>query len=859
MQDKLVAGFEGHPPAPGATIIPIICSSDETHLTSFTGDKKSWPIYMTLGNFHASNRQQTSNNAYMVVGILSNKPKLRKTSSKVDEEYRQINRECLLEAMARIFGTLIKLPAEGVVMDCPDGRRRQCFPILSAWCADHMENAELHGCMTNGCPKCIVPVASLGEYLEPGRRFPTRDGHIHNIKYKEYQDVAADATRRAELKDLKEWFNINRARPMPNVLSDYPFVEAHELHAPDLLHNLYLGLFKHVCDWMDDFLAYHNLQAVFDDVWMNIRPYPNFRHMNKPYRQISQWTGMDLLNLGRVIVPAFAATLEGCTAEKKPYFYQAIACISSLIGFSMMVGMRFVWESDFEYMENYLKTFHDTKRIFLQFRVGTGARSKAKAARNKIVIGAKAVLNAEQERLKAEKLPPISKAVVKARTAAWTKEGDEKYEAVMEECRNFDFIKLHLMSHMQGAIRRKGSNNGTDTQNSEMLHQVEAKKPWENSNKNARAQFFMRVDKERADRFNTHCHELQACMRDFPSCRTADIQEALNLFKPADRREVNALRRKNLPIPAGRFPYHDYAEDLLEGQIRMVLMSPVGDTFYAERESMTGYNQVLFEYLCEYLADNTAIVLSEEEAKKINVREYKILELTKQPYHPYHGCKVEKQIIRCYNKTLFRGKFRNDDIFTEYAIVDDEPLEIERSMKNLEVARLVRLYQFWVNKPDGRLELRDIHRVALVQYYEDVNGGMCEDQSGLCRVRERAVDAEGWDLQVVSIDRVFGAAHIVEIPRTNHKGATKEFFVNNTADLRLFNTIYSRPIVVEDLEGLDEEIVIDDNGEQIVEGLEDLNLGGGEDETIDRRMDNDAIEEERDDYDEDYVDRVDDD
>ena len=34
----------------GSTIIPVIAASDQTHLTNFSGDKKGWPVYLTLGN-----------------------------------------------------------------------------------------------------------------------------------------------------------------------------------------------------------------------------------------------------------------------------------------------------------------------------------------------------------------------------------------------------------------------------------------------------------------------------------------------------------------------------------------------------------------------------------------------------------------------------------------------------------------------------------------------------------------------------------------------------------------------------------------------------------------------------------------
>jgi hypothetical protein len=31
-------------------VVPLVFMSDATHLTNFAGDKKAWPVYMTIGN-----------------------------------------------------------------------------------------------------------------------------------------------------------------------------------------------------------------------------------------------------------------------------------------------------------------------------------------------------------------------------------------------------------------------------------------------------------------------------------------------------------------------------------------------------------------------------------------------------------------------------------------------------------------------------------------------------------------------------------------------------------------------------------------------------------------------------------------
>ncbi|KAI5839086.1 hypothetical protein DFP73DRAFT_599051 [Morchella snyderi] len=67
MQEKL---------PPVATIVPIICSSDITHLTNFSGDKKSWPIYLTIGNIPGNIRSKPSNKAHLLLALLPIPPKV---------------------------------------------------------------------------------------------------------------------------------------------------------------------------------------------------------------------------------------------------------------------------------------------------------------------------------------------------------------------------------------------------------------------------------------------------------------------------------------------------------------------------------------------------------------------------------------------------------------------------------------------------------------------------------------------------------------------------------------------------------------------------------------------------------------
>jgi len=72
-----------------------------------------------------------------------------------------------------VLAPLQQVAREGTVMDCADSKIRLCFPILSAWIADHAEHAALQGIGSKSCPKCEAPCEELGG--DPRRMYETRD------------------------------------------------------------------------------------------------------------------------------------------------------------------------------------------------------------------------------------------------------------------------------------------------------------------------------------------------------------------------------------------------------------------------------------------------------------------------------------------------------------------------------------------------------------------------------------------------------------------------------------------------------------------------------------------------------------
>jgi len=184
-------------------------------------------------------------------------------------------------------------------MDCADGKTRLCFPILSAWIADHAEHAALQGIGRKSCPKCEVPCEELGG--DPRRIYETRD-------YLPYREKAL-RHEPAEAAGIAECFQRLSVKIRNNVFIGLHRVSPADLHKPDLLHNIYLGLFKHMMEWVEGFLENHKRQQAFDDAWKEITSYSRFSVPKKANREITQWQGKEMRNLGRCIGAVLASAL----------------------------------------------------------------------------------------------------------------------------------------------------------------------------------------------------------------------------------------------------------------------------------------------------------------------------------------------------------------------------------------------------------------------------------------------------------------------------------------------------------------------------------------------------------------------
>jgi len=106
-----------------------------------------------------------------------------------------------------------------------------------------MENVALHGIKSNVCPRFEVPAVELGTNMKV---YPVRDYAIYH--HYDYENWIGE-TDHADIKP--ESLGIRLAQ---NVFYGFNRVSPSDLHKPDMLYTVYLGLFKHMMDWIQGFL-----------------------------------------------------------------------------------------------------------------------------------------------------------------------------------------------------------------------------------------------------------------------------------------------------------------------------------------------------------------------------------------------------------------------------------------------------------------------------------------------------------------------------------------------------------------------------------------------------------------------------
>ncbi|KAG8715551.1 hypothetical protein FRC08_010465 [Ceratobasidium sp. 394] len=314
-----------------ATVVPTFLASDKTSLTVFVREQKAHPIYLMIGNLEKGVRCQISKRGMILIGYL---PVLKLACEPNDEKRRVLKLKVLHECMREMTASMGEACKQGKEAICSDGGIRRIYPVFCGGLLDFAEQCRYACTRQSVCPTCDVPAKERGD--------------LTNCHGRDREDILA-AMHEEEVEGSARFEDLGLL-PVSPFWADLPFVDASTLFPPDLLHQMYKGVFKdHLLEWS----AHAMGKTELNDRFKAMSPHHGLRHFKDGILKSTRWTGRELKEQSRAYLP----TMAGAEPE-------VAACARTLTEFIFLAHSSSLTDEDLEHMQTCLEVFHENKHIF---------------------------------------------------------------------------------------------------------------------------------------------------------------------------------------------------------------------------------------------------------------------------------------------------------------------------------------------------------------------------------------------------------------------------------------------------------------------------------------------------------------
>ncbi|KAI0072677.1 hypothetical protein K474DRAFT_1686544 [Panus rudis PR-1116 ss-1] len=230
----------------GGTVVPIIISTDKTQVTLFR-NKMAYPVYLTIGNLPKEIRRKPSQRGQVLLGYLP--------TTKLDHITNASARRRMLAnlfhaSMREVLSPLKQAGEDGVEMMRGDGLVFRCHPIFAAYVGDYLEQLLVAGVKYGECPICQAPREKMSD---PETQYPFRDLEAILEILAIADDRPADYLKECKHAGIRPIY-----RPF---WDDLPYSDVFLSITPDILHQLYQGVIKHLVSWIKSAYSHAEIDA----------------------------------------------------------------------------------------------------------------------------------------------------------------------------------------------------------------------------------------------------------------------------------------------------------------------------------------------------------------------------------------------------------------------------------------------------------------------------------------------------------------------------------------------------------------------------------------------------------------------
>ncbi|KAH8101598.1 hypothetical protein BXZ70DRAFT_891549 [Cristinia sonorae] len=327
---------------PGATIIPVIISTDKTRLTTFKG-KTAYPVYMTIGNIPKDIRRKPSLGSQILLAYL---PTARLEHITNKSARRRTAANLFHACMRKILERLKDAGNNGVAMASGDGVVRRCHPIFAAHVGDYPEQVLVTGVNYRKCPCCP---ADLDDHSHA-------DGPFRDL------NAVLDALETVDLLARKQACKAAGIKPIfQPYWQDLPYADPFLSITPDILHQLYQGVIKHLVAWIKTAFSQTEIDA-------RCRSLPRNHHVRvftKGITSLYQLTGREHADIARILLGLVAdmPLPDGMSPVR------LVRCVRAILDFLYLSQYPVHTSETLMLLRDALTRFHDNKQVFVDLGV----------------------------------------------------------------------------------------------------------------------------------------------------------------------------------------------------------------------------------------------------------------------------------------------------------------------------------------------------------------------------------------------------------------------------------------------------------------------------------------------------------
>ncbi|KAJ3562007.1 hypothetical protein NP233_g9840 [Leucocoprinus birnbaumii] len=329
------------------TIVPVMISSDKTQLTTFR-NKVAYPVYLTIENLPKHVRRKPSRQAQILLAYLPT-TKLEHITNQASRRRTTIN--VFHACLKFILQPLESAGRKGVFMMSGDGLIRKCFPILAVYIGDYPEQVLVTLVKTGECPVCKAPRDGIGDLKNTGP--PRASGPILEALEKLEHEGAQAFVAACNSAGIK---------PVPTPFwKDLPFVNIYSSITPDVLHQLYQGVVKHLISWLIDACGRAEIDARCRRLPMN----HHIRLFMKGISGLSRVTGTEHDQICRFLL----GIVQDIKLPSGISNARLVRSVQNLLDFTYLARYPIHTTQTLDNLDTALQEFHVNASIFIDLKI----------------------------------------------------------------------------------------------------------------------------------------------------------------------------------------------------------------------------------------------------------------------------------------------------------------------------------------------------------------------------------------------------------------------------------------------------------------------------------------------------------